>query len=213
MAKKKAAPANLAGRRVAPSDRKQVPLQHRPRKKRKDDEETGEFSPTERDLQAYEMHCQGISADDISDAVGLSRRSVLARIRQTAEWWRGEKIGDIIEVRTQAVALLMLHYRQLKDLWDTARRVEQGKRSKNGDPIRLDRPIQIIKEMRNTLESMGKFLGVYVDPDERVGGDDGERVAGMSRSDVIRRTIERYEAMYERVVVIEKSTPNTPEPA
>lgn len=200
MAKKKPKAATPRAKRASAADGEKsvVPIP---------EEEPGEFSPTERDLQAFEMHSRGISANEIARTLQQSRASVLERVRKTAEWWRFEKIGEITEIRTQSVALLMRHYNELDALWQASIKNCSGKTAQPGDPIRLDRPIQIVKEMRNTLESIGKFLGAYVDPEDNPAGGESERVAGMSRADVIQRTISKYTRMYEREIVIEQMKP------
>ncbi len=179
-------------------------------------EDEAEWSPTVRDIDAYHEWARGIQVEEIANRLELSRTQTFARLQQTSAWIRQERLDDIAELRTQHVMLLMRQYRQLEQLWDAARIAIPGKGrsrgtkpapeggTKVGDVVRLDRPIQIVKEMRQTLEAIGVLLGVRTARADGGDAGDDERVAGMTRSGVLLREILKLQVQMEREVQLEQ---------
>lgn len=167
-----------------------------------------EWTPTDRDLQMYRDWSSGIAIPDLVKRFKVTSPAVHDRLAKTSAWFRVFYMDDIAELRTQHTSLLMQQYRELQVLWDAARIAMPGKGrsrgstkkpagTKAGDPVRLDRPIQIVKEMRQTLESIGALLGARTP--QSIGADGGEdRVAGMPRSGVILREITKLTVQLER---------------
>lgn len=147
------------------------------------------FRPTDRDLLMYRDYALGLPWKEIVKKHRVKQEFFYRRMRYVSDYVQSELIDDIRAIRAEQQTLLMWHYRQLAGMWDAScTETKSDKKTglevagKPGSPRRLDNPIGIIKEMRQTLESVDRLLGISVKPQSDGDDDDSdERIAGLPR--------------------------------
>lgn len=165
------------------------------------------YTPTEQDQEVYRTWARYLNISKTAQVCGLSRESVSKRLALVRAWLQDQFIDDAADVRAQHLALLQQHYSELRELWDVARlinpacgRKSAGKKgtTSHGKVEKLDRPIQIVKEMRETLKTIAAYIGVLRVTEDGAGDDSGDRVAGIPRQTYIQNQIIQLQVQLER---------------